>query len=276
MANQILKSLLIISLLSISQLTFASDIKASSERLEKGGSFGPSWEERQHYLPDFMRVSGVASGYLSSEQVIIEFDIETLSDSAGTSLLQNNQSISKAINQMKKAGVEESELTTQDMRIYPSYRQEYDDRTKNYKSIFEGYKVENKLKFISKKLDLAGKVIDVAVSNGINKISSVQFVPTQTKIKELKDSLISQAVEDAVKRANLALQSLNYEIKSVKSIDIENDSYGRNQLYNSKASFSDSYSAGSDLSDETKLFDNLKKFTVSVNVSFIIGRKESS
>ncbi|EAS00495.1 outer membrane protein (macronuclear) [Tetrahymena thermophila SB210] len=276
MANQILLCLLIISLLSIGQLTFASERKSSNERLEKKDNFVPQWEERQHHLPEFMRVSGVASGYLPSEQVIIEFDIETLGDSAGTSLLQNNKSISKAINEMKKAGVEESELTTQDMRIFPSYREEYDGKIKSYQSTIEGYKVENKLKFISKKLFLAGKVIDIAVSNGINKISSVQFVPTQTKIKELKDSLISQAVEDAVKRANLALQSLNYEIKSVKKIDIENDSHGKNQIYKSKASFLESYSPGSELSEETKLFDNLKKFTVSVNVSFIIGRKESS
>ncbi|EAR86178.1 outer membrane protein (macronuclear) [Tetrahymena thermophila SB210] len=274
MAHMILKSLLIIAVLSISQLTFASSIHASCEKSEKL-SFGPSWEERNHYLPDFMRVSGVASGYLASEQVIIEFDIETLSESAGTSLIQNNQSISKAINEMKKVGVEESELTTQDMRIYPSYRQEYDEKTKSNKSIFEGYKVENKLIFLSKKLDLAGKVIDIAVSNGINKISSVQFVPTQTKIKELKDSLISKAVEDAVKRANLALQPLNYEIKSVKRIDIENDSFGRNQLYKSRSSFLHSSSDDGDLGDETRLFDNLKKFSISVNVSFIIGKKES-
>ncbi|KAL4484786.1 hypothetical protein ABPG74_019963 [Tetrahymena malaccensis] len=275
MAHTIFKILLVISILSISQLTFASSIQGSCEKSEKL-SVGPSWEERNHYLPDFMRVSGVASGYLASEQVIIEFDIETLSDSAGTSLIQNNQSISKAINEMKKAGVEESELTTQDLRIYPSYRQEYDEKTKSNKSIFEGYKVENKLIFVSKKLDLAGKVIDIAVSNGINKISSVQFVPTQTKIKELKDSLISKAVEDAVKRANLALQPLNYEIKSVKRIDIENESFGRNQLYKSRSSFLHSASDEGDLGDETRLFDNLKKFNISVNVSFIIGKKESS
>ncbi|EAS00497.1 outer membrane protein (macronuclear) [Tetrahymena thermophila SB210] len=275
MAYQILKSLFLITVLSMSQLALAQNMHASCEKQEKA-SLGASWEERNHYLPDFMRVSGVASGYLASEQVIIEFDIETLSDSAGTSLIQNNQSISKAINEMKKVGVEESELTTQDMRIYPSYRQEYDEKTKSYKSIFEGYKVENKLKFISKNLDLAGKVIDIAVSNGINNISSVQFVPTQTKVKELKDSLISQAVEDAIKRANLALQPLNYEIKSVKSIDIENDSYGRNQLYNSQVSYLYSSQEGGNSNDETKLFDNLKKFSVQVNVSFVIGRKESN
>ncbi|KAL4484789.1 hypothetical protein ABPG74_019966 [Tetrahymena malaccensis] len=275
MASQYFKSLLIIAILSIGQLAIAQSMHASCEKQEKA-SLGPSWEERNHYLPDFMRVSGVASGYLASEQVVIEFDIETISDSAGNSLIQNNQSISKAINEMKKAGVEESELTTQDMRIYPHYRQEYDEKTKNYKSIFEGYKVENKLKFISKKLDLAGKVIDIAVSNGINKISSVQFVPTQTKIKELKDSLISQAVEDAVKRANLALSALNYEIKSVKSLDIENDSYGRNQFYNSQVSYLRSSQESDQFSNETKLFDNLQKFSVQVNVSFIIGKKESN
>ncbi|KAL4484791.1 hypothetical protein ABPG74_019968 [Tetrahymena malaccensis] len=222
-----------------------------------------------------MRVSGVASGYLSSEQVIIEFEIESLSDSAGTSLLQNNHKISKAINEMKKAGVEESELSTQDMKIYPSYRQDYDDNTKSYKSTFEGYKVENRLIFVSKKLDLAGKVIDIAVSNGIDKITSVQFAPTQTKIKELKDSLISQAVEDAVKRANLALQPINYEIKSVKSINIENESSGRNQLY-SKVQFLYSSPSLHEQNDETKLFDNLKKISVQVNVSFIIGRKQTT
>ncbi|KAL4510335.1 hypothetical protein ABPG72_008225 [Tetrahymena utriculariae] len=226
-----------------------------------------------HYLPDFMRVSGVASGYLSSKQVIIEFEIETLSDSAGTSLLQNNHNISKAINEMKKAGAEESELSTQDMKIFPSYRQEYDDNTKSYQSIFEGYKVENKLIFVSKKLDLAGKVIDIAVSSGINKISLVQFVPTQTKIKELKDSVISQTVEDTVKRADLALLPLDYEIKSVKSINIEEDLYGRNQLY-SKVQFL--YSSPHGQNDDTKLFDNLKKFNVQVNVSFIIGRKQQN
>ncbi|KAL4484787.1 hypothetical protein ABPG74_019964 [Tetrahymena malaccensis] len=274
MASKKQKILLIIAILSISQLAFAQIMQDSCEKQEKA-SLATSWEERNHYLADFMRVSGVASGYLASEQVIIEFDIETISDSAGNSLILNNQSISKAINEMKKIGVEESELTTQDIRIYPQYRQEYDQNTKSYKSIFEGYKVENKLKFISKKLDLAGKVIDIAVSNGINKISSVQFVPTQAKIKELKDSLISQAVEDAVKRANLALQPLNYEIKSVKSLDIENNLYGTNHLFNSYASYKESSQDSDQFSNETTLFDNLQKFSVQVSISFIISKQQS-
>ncbi|KAL4510327.1 hypothetical protein ABPG72_008217 [Tetrahymena utriculariae] len=67
--------------LSLYQLALASKLNTPYDKQERA-SFGSTWEERNHYLPDFMRVSGVASGYLSQQQVIIEFEIETLSDSA--------------------------------------------------------------------------------------------------------------------------------------------------------------------------------------------------
>ncbi|KAL4512713.1 hypothetical protein ABPG72_020550 [Tetrahymena utriculariae] len=231
-----------------------------------------AWQEKRHYLPDFMRVTGMASGYLAPEKVFIKFQVETLRDSAGASLAENNQKLSNAIQEMKKIGVEEIELTTQDMSISPSLKRKYNPETKTEEQIFEGYKAENNLVFISKKLDLAGQVIDIAVRNGVNRLSRLEYVPTQPKIQELKDSLIAEAIEDAVNRAKLSLQPLNHEIKSIKRLDVNNTK--------PRIIFDDLYShlqivEKDDLDDKNQLQGNLKKFSVYVTVSFVIGEKKS-
>jgi len=53
--------------------------------------------------------------------------------------------------------------------------------------VFEGYKVNNRLKIVTDKIEAAGYIIDTAVENGVNQIDYVQFLPLASSVKELQD-----------------------------------------------------------------------------------------
>lgn len=76
-----------------------------------------SWEEKQHYLPERMSVTGTASEYLPTEQVAIQFVMETLKDNVTDALNENSKYIAQAIKELKKLNLDEKEFSTSGLSV---------------------------------------------------------------------------------------------------------------------------------------------------------------
>ncbi|KAL4512714.1 hypothetical protein ABPG72_020551 [Tetrahymena utriculariae] len=191
--------------------------------------------------------------------------ILTLRDYARASLAESNQKLSYAINEIKKIGVENNELTTKNMLLpykqfiinFPYFKKQFLQDTKLRTTQYLSQKSQNQLE---------KQLTSLLVMVLINYPTLNMYQPKQ--IKELKDHLILKAIEDTVNRAKLSLQLLNYEIKSIKRAYINKtkpiilyDDYFQNHLLLVDTE---------DLDNKNQLQVNLKKFSV----SFVIGEKK--
>jgi uncharacterized protein len=82
---------------------------------------------------------------------------------------QNSVDVTKVINAIKTLGIAQNLIQTSDYRIDTEYDYEQG------KQLFRGYKVTHLLQVKIEELSLIGKVVDTAVQNGANYVSSVQF-----------------------------------------------------------------------------------------------------
>ncbi|SEQ91590.1 hypothetical protein SAMN05216232_3694 [Virgibacillus subterraneus] len=143
-----------------------------------------------------MTVNGVSN--LSVEPNIVEVQLDVVTE--GMSLSQVQQENANIMNQVIQAllqlGIARENIQTTAYTINPKY--DYVDGTQ----VFRGYEVTNAITVKIKDIDQAGNVIDVAVQNGINRVSNIQFTV------ENKDVYYKQALSSALKDAYAKAQTL--------------------------------------------------------------------
>lgn len=116
---------------------------------------------------------------------MIHFNVETLDNSASISLNKNNEIIQNTVNILLDGILQPTEIATEGVNIFKQGRYNYNNETNQWDYVFEGYKVNNRIKIVTDKIEAAGFIIDTAVENGINQIDYVQFLPLASSIKEL-------------------------------------------------------------------------------------------
>jgi uncharacterized protein YggE len=205
-----------------------------------------------------LSVSGLGIITIKPDQVSVRLTIETEAENASEALSKNSELMNKVIDAIKKLGLEDRELKTTTLSIYPQYFYPTDKPP-----VLTGYKAVNTITVTTKKLEMVGLLIDTAVANGINRIDGVWFSVSNELMNSTKLTLISMAVEDAKRKAEAALEPLGMSITGVKSVEVVDVSgYGAIQYQ---------YEALSVVSATTPILPGEAEVTVTVHVVFYIG-----
>jgi uncharacterized protein YggE len=203
-----------------------------------------------------LSVSGLGIVTVKPDQVSVSLTVETEAENASEALSENSELMNKVINAIKKLGLEDKELKTATLNIYPQYFYPTDKPP-----VLTGYKAVNTIIVTTKKLEIVGLLIDTATANGINRIEGVWFSISNELMNSTKLTLISMAVEDAKRKAEAALKPLKMSIIGVKSIEIvEVSGYEVTQ-----------YRALSTTSETTPILPGEAEIAVTVHVVFYIG-----
>lgn len=123
---------------------------------------------------------------------------------------QVNLNINKVSEAIKKLGVEEKDIQTQNYQINPNY--DFQGSTQR----ITGYSASTNLSIKVRKIDLINQVIDEATANGANQVGSISFdVDDKTKLEnEARQKAVAAArkkAEDAAKIAGFRLgRIVNY------------------------------------------------------------------
>jgi uncharacterized protein YggE len=118
---------------------------------------------------------------------------------------QENATISTHIIQaLKDIGIEDSSIRTTVYTIYPKY--DYIEG----KSVLRGYEVEHLLEVTIKELGMIGKVYDIAVKQGANRTSSIEFIVSnqETYYREA----LKRALIDAKEKAESISQTVSVHL----------------------------------------------------------------
>ena len=131
----------------------------------------PPWTEEFDYTENIISVTGTASASSEPDTLIVVLGVESEAKTANESLSKNSNSLNSVISSLTSSGISEDDIQTSNFRIYPLY-DSIKDSNGNYQQILIGYRVSNILSIQTDKINLAGNIIDAAVSSGANRVDT--------------------------------------------------------------------------------------------------------
>lgn len=157
-------------------------------------------------------VSGSGKVTAAPDIAKISLGVSVLADSVGAARDEAATSLNAMIDSMKSNGVEEKDIQTDQLSIYP----EYDYR--NDTQVLRGFRVQNTVTATVRDIDTTGKVVDDAVVAGGDNttINSIAFSIDDEL--SLKSQAREAAVADARARAETLAEAAGVSLGKATSI----------------------------------------------------------
>jgi uncharacterized protein YggE len=171
-----------------------------------------------------LTVNGSASLQVDANLASIGFGVEIEAASATEALAANTARMTEVIEGIRRAGVDESEISTSQFSIGPVYDRQQDRASGVFTQVLRGYRVSNLVNVETPRLDIVAEVIDAAVAAGANRVERISFGLSPDVFKRSREQLIEAAVNNAREKASMALAPLDYKITGVKNMSVSEQS----------------------------------------------------
>ena len=162
-------------------------------------------------------VTGSATTETKPDKVTLSLGVETTNTTAKAALAANSELMNKIINVLKTAGVKENETSTSSFTITPNRNYSID---KDQGELI-GFTVGNSIQIDSSKVNDTSGWIDTAVSSGANNVNSIYFSLSDKKLDEIKNELITDAIENAKEKADIAASALEHKVVGIRTASID-------------------------------------------------------
>jgi uncharacterized protein YggE len=164
-----------------------------------------------------IHATGTGTVIGTPDRAQITFSVQTEHPNVKIAQQDNALRMARVIDALVPLGIPRDALKTTGYTIYPVY----EDTTKSLlDQKIRTYRVTNTLTVTLHNVTLAGDVIDVAVANGINQASSIQFLLSDEQSQVLRTEALKKAVARARADADTVAGALGTPIIGVQSADI--------------------------------------------------------
>lgn len=172
-------------------------------------------------------VTGTGSVEVQPDIAYLRLGVVTEDKSLEIAQKRNAETIGAVIQSLITAGIAERHIQTAEYYIFPEY--DYEDGKQN----FRGYRVTHLLKVKVENIGDVGSVIDLAVSQGANRVSDIRFDVSNKS--EVEQEALRRSIADAQKKAQTIAQAIQVQLhptpvkvieSGVESVDIP-ISYGK-------------------------------------------------
>jgi uncharacterized protein YggE len=157
-------------------------------------------ENQMSRQPARIAVTGEGTTTAAPDMAILNLTVLREAQTAREAMTANNEAMTKVLDAMKKAGIEERDLQTGGINIQPRYVYP-DDKNGLKEPSITSYAVSNSLTVRVRDLAKVGEVLDQSITLGVNQGGDLNFVndnPSAT-INEAR----KRAVADAVAKASV-------------------------------------------------------------------------
>jgi hypothetical protein len=158
--------------------------------------------------------SGTVTG--SPDRVQLSFSVQTENPDVKTAQVDNAARMTQVIDNLVAAGVPRDSIKTTGYSIYPVYQ----DSTGILDRKIKTYQVTNTLQVTLTDVSRAGDIIDIAVASGINEVSSIQFMLSDSQNQILRSEALKKAVVNARADADTVAGAMGVIISSTQNVDI--------------------------------------------------------
>ena len=158
-------------------------------------------------------VTGEGSVSAAPDMAIVNFGVLKTAPTARQALDDANKALADTIANLKSKGIEARDLQTSGFSVSPQF--DYSGKNGTPPKL-TGYQVSNMLTIRVRDISALGKVLDDAVTNGINSGGSLSFA--NSKQKELVAEARKAAVADAITRAKALTEAAGVSTGNIRSI----------------------------------------------------------
>jgi len=152
--------------------------------------YAQQMNRRQHRV---MTVTGIGSLSVAPDTAQIQLEVITENKLLNHAQQENAYLMNQVIESLLKLGIARENIQTVSYNILPQY--DYIEG----EQIFRGYEVTNAITVKITDIDQVGNVIDVAVQNGANRVSNIQFTVEDEQLHYQK--VLSLALKNALVKA---------------------------------------------------------------------------
>lgn len=162
-------------------------------------------------------VQGTSHMEVAPDQAIVTLGI--VSSAASAEAARNgNATISAAVQQkLIDLTITKDQIDTSQYIVYPVYNTDNDKSGKP--PVIIGYRISNNITVTINDMSLVGNVIDASLAAGANQITGVRF--QKKSDAELKQNLLTGAVQDALAKADTIAAALGKHLKRIVSVNEE-------------------------------------------------------
>src|SRR5215207_86967 len=143
-------------------------------------------------FPPQIATTGTGEVRLVPDRATVLVAVETRAATAKEAAAENARIQTATLNALQELGIPRERLSTVGFDVQPDYR--YDPQGRTAPKVI-GYVVRNTVRAEVRPLDMLSRVLDVALANGANAISGVQF--ESSKAQEAQRQALANAVADA-------------------------------------------------------------------------------
>lgn len=162
-------------------------------------------------------MSGYAEQKVVPDTATLRIGVVVQSATAKEASDENAALMSAVIAELKAIGLQDREMQTSYVSVYPVYN--YDKE-----QTITGYSASNSVQITTTNLDKLSEIIDRSTAAGANEIGSISFSVSDDMQKQLREDLMNEAVADASLKASTLAKSLGVEITGVQTSSISENS----------------------------------------------------
>ncbi|MEH7225905.1 SIMPL domain-containing protein [Bacillus sp. JJ1566] len=159
----------------------------------------------QHANQNKLKVNGEGTVTATPTSSTITLGVITEGSTVLVAQNENNQITNKVIQSLVGLGIPNENIKTVDYRIEILYAYE------NSKQTLKGYRVVHMLQISDVNIQETGSVVDTAVQNGANTVTSVNFTVSNPQVYYAK--ALENAVEDAGAKARTIANKLGVQLQ---------------------------------------------------------------
>jgi len=166
-------------------------------------------------VPSEPQISVSAHGeiHVSPDRATIQVSVQTRAVTAAAAANENATKQAAVIQVLRALGLGADQISTINYSVYPEQRYE-----PNKEPVITGYNVTNTVSVDVRKLNEVGPIIDAALKNGANMITSLQFYASNTE--EARRTAIASAVQKAHLDADAAARAAGGAIGGLLEVNV--------------------------------------------------------
>lgn len=172
--------------------------------------------------PPKLTLSAQATICKPSDELQLKIGVINIGEMADKTLSKNSSRMQAVIEKLEAAGLTKDDYETGQFSIHPTYTPYPINPPQDWKPSINGYEVTNSIIIHTNKLDMAGKLIDVANKAGANSISDIRFGLHNPRI--YWSEALSAAAANAIADANAISSAAGVKLVRILSISLDNTS----------------------------------------------------
>ncbi len=154
----------------------------------------------------FIEVTGSGVASVAADRAIVSFAMETRASAANDAASANADAMDAVLTAVRGGSFSDLDLETFGYTLRPEYSARADTRTRE----IVAYTALNNVRATISDVDAVGRLIDVAIAAGANRVSSISFAASDTE--EARSQALAQAVGSARAQARVIAEALGHEL----------------------------------------------------------------